>query len=115
MQMAEEAPAYVVYGTPKPQFPTLCFILTEESAPSCTASQPHLHRLCACVAPPTGDALADTLESIGDDAQVEEEERERGEEVRRMEERGGEDVGGDGEGGHEDEAMQDEAAQEESR
>lgn len=63
VQMAEHAPAYVVYGTPKPQFPTLCFIPKEDSAPSCTASQPHLFRLCACVAPAAGELLTDTIGS----------------------------------------------------
>lgn len=61
--MAEHAPAYVVYGTPKPQFPTLCFIPREGHAPTCTSAQPHLFRLCPCVTPAAGELLTDTIGS----------------------------------------------------
>lgn len=44
-----EAPAYVVYGTPKALYPTMCFTASAGvEMGSCSAAQPHMQRLCAC-------------------------------------------------------------------
>lgn len=46
---SQDVPAYVVYGTPKPLYPTMCFTASPGlEVGSCSASQPHLQRLCAC-------------------------------------------------------------------
>jgi hypothetical protein len=46
---SKEVPAYVVYGTPKPLYPTMCFIASPEvQMVSCNAAKEHLQRLCAC-------------------------------------------------------------------
>lgn len=46
---SNEVPAYIVYGTPKPLYPTMCFTASPDVvAGSCGASQAHLQRLCAC-------------------------------------------------------------------
>jgi hypothetical protein len=42
------APAYVVYGTPKPQFPTMCFALAPGTKLQCRAEDGAMRRLCAC-------------------------------------------------------------------
>lgn len=44
-----EAPAYVVYGSAKPLFPTMCFVAESEERITCGTQQLYLRRLCACV------------------------------------------------------------------
>ena len=46
-----EAPSYVVYGSQKAQFPTMCFISPEGEKSECTAESSVSVRLCACCAP----------------------------------------------------------------
>lgn len=67
VQMAAEAPAYVVYGTMKQLFPTLCFTLPQAASPSCMAAQPHLMRLCACVPQPAAEVLTTSITSLDDE------------------------------------------------
>lgn len=66
---SSEVPAYVVYGTPKPLYPTMCFTASPEvELGSCSAAQPHLQRLCACAPWKPAEALV-SMESGGENGQ----------------------------------------------
>lgn len=45
-----EAPSYIAYGTPKAQFPTMCFALGRGARLRCDGAAGPARRLCACVA-----------------------------------------------------------------